>query len=382
MNTPLLAAGLFIGKMIKDRYYAGHTVIVIDSGGTYRSLFRALGGKYIEYTSEKPLKLNPFLIKKTEGRYIPDSYKISFLSNFIAKMWKEDLKNNPIAPVEYALLSKFLTLYYESLPKDEIPTLTRFCTWVKGYVAEEAIDTTLFNINNFLIVLEPFTQGIYKEHFNSTEVVYLEDSRLLCFELESVKSDSKLYPLVVKVLFDYVMQIVASQPEQIKAIKVEEGWTMLDDSSKDYIEELFRKGRKTNTAIWIITQNVDEIRDSSIAGAMKNNASTFILLYNDKESVRRDIADFLGMNAFDMEKYASLRRRDSYLNGYREVFIKEMDKSAVWRIETSLFEHAILTSRPDERNAMAQLIRLAEGDIEMASVTWVRQLLDKIVRYE
>ena len=46
---------------------------------------------------------------------------------------------------------------------------------------------------------------------------------------------------------------------------------------------------------------------------MKNNAATFILLYNDKASVREDIAEFLGMDAFDMEKYASLRRRDSYL---------------------------------------------------------------------
>lgn len=367
----------FNGKMIKDRYYAGHTVIVIDSGGTYRFLFQALGGKYIEYAPDIPLKLNPFLVKKKDGKYIPDSYKISFLTNFIAKMWKGDLHKNPLTEVEYALLSKFLKLYYDALTEDKIPTLIDFCTWVKGYVVVESIDSTLFDLQNFLIVLEPFTQGIYKDHFNSSEIVYLEDSHLLCFELESVKSDSKLYPLVVKVLFDYVLQLVATQPEQKKFIDIEEGWTMLDDSSKDYIEAFFRKGRKTNTSIRIITQNVDEIRDSKIAGAMKNNASTFILLYNDKESVRKDIADFLGMNAFDMEKYASLRRRDNYLDGYREVFIKEMDQSGVLGVETSLYERAILTSRPDERNAMAQLIRSTGGDVEMASVTWVKQILDK-----
>lgn len=366
----------FNGKMIKDRYYAGHTMVVIDSGGTYRFLFQALGGKYIEYNPDNPLRLNPFLVKKKKGQYLPDTDKVAFLVNFLAKMWKGDLINNPLSEVEYALLSKFLTLYYKSLvvSVDKIPNLIGFCQWLKTYLKEEEISQDIFDARNFYIVLEPFTEGIYKDHFNSFEVEHLEDSRLLCFELEAVKNDRKLYPLVVQVLFDYVLQLVATQPEQKKFIDIEEGWTMLDDASESYIESFFRKGRKTNTSIRIITQNVDEIRDSKIAGAMKNNAATFILLYNDKASVRQDIARFLGMDSFDIEKYASLRRRDNYLDGYREVFIKEMDKSAVWRIGTSLFEHGILTSRPDERNVISQLAT-KEGNIQHAVTTWVNTIM-------
>ena len=132
---------------------------------------------------------------------------------------------------------------------------------------------------------------------------------------------------------------------------------MLEDDSESYIESFFRKGRKANTAIRIITQNVDEIRNSRIAGAMRNNASTFMLLYNDKESVREEMAQFLDMDAFDKEKYASLRRRDHYEDGFREVFIKEMNTSSVWRVELSLYEHGLLTSRPDERNAIKALMQ-------------------------
>lgn len=366
----------FNGKMIKDRYYAGHTVIVIDSGGTYRMLFEALGGTYIDYRPERPLQFNPFLFKKNGARYIPNPEKISFLINFIAKIWKGDLHKNPLSEIEYAIFSKFLSKYYEALSDKDVPTLIGFCTWLKNYTVEEKIANDLFNVTEFLLILEPFTEGIYKEHFNALEIVHPEDTKLLCFELEAIKSDSKLYPLVVKVLFDYVLQLVASQGEEKKFIDIEEGWTMLDDSSQDYIESFFRKGRKTNTSIRIITQNVDEIKNSSIAGAMKNNASTFMLLYNDKESVRSDIADFLGMTSFDLEKYASLRRRDSYIDGYREVFIKEMDTSSVWRVETSLFEHGILTSRPDERNAIAKL-KKATGDIEIAVIDWVESVLKK-----
>ena len=370
----------FNGKMIKDRYYAGHTMVVIDSGGTYRFLFKALGGKYVEYDPESPLRLNPFLIKKKEGKYVPDTDKVAFLVNFLAKMWKGDLNKNPLSEVEYALLSKFLTFYYQSLTSDEIPNLIGFYKWLKKYVKQEGVAQDIFDARNFFIVLEPFTAGIYKDHFNAFEVEYLEDSKLLCFELEAVKNDKKLYPLVVQVLFDYVLQLVATQPDQKKFIDIEEGWTMLDDASESYIESFFRKGRKTNTSIRIITQNIDEIKNSKIAGAMKNNAATFILLYNDKISVREDIAQFLGMDEFDMEKYASLRRRDNYVDGYREVFIKEMNHSAVWQVGLSLFEHGILTSRPDERNEISRLLQ-KEGSLQSAVTTWVNRIAAENKKY-
>lgn len=370
----------FNGKMIKDRFYAGHTMIVIDSGGTYRNLFKALGGKYIEYDPERPLALNPFLATMDKGKYKADADKINFLVNFIAKIWKGDLQNNPLSEEEYAILSKSLNSYYKELKEGEIPTLIEFCKWLPSFVTKDKLMANLFKVDNFLLVLEPFTGGIYKDHFNARQEMRVEDDRLICFELEAVKANTKLYPLVVKVLFDYVLELVAKQPDQKKFIDVEEGWTMLDDSSKDYIEAFFRKGRKTNTSIRIITQNIDEIKHSAIAGAMKNNASTSILLYNDKEFVRKEIADFLGLSEFDREKYAALMRKNSYRGGFREVFIKEMDKSAIWRVETSLIEHAILTSRPDERNSINKLIE-KRGDIELAVCQWVREILEKEESY-
>jgi conjugal transfer ATP-binding protein TraC len=358
----------FNGKLIKDRYLAGHTVIVIDSGGTYRHLFKILDGKYIEYQPDNPLKLNPFLIKKDENnKYKTDLNKISFLIQFIGKIWKGDLNKNPLTEVEEALLSKFLVSYYSELEAQNIPSLISFCNWLKRQ--DQNLNQTIFNTEEFFLIIEPFTNGIYKEHFNSEIIEYLEDSKLICFELESVKNNPKLYPLVVQVLFDFVLQIVSNQPDAKKFIDIEEGWTMLNDSSQSYIESFFRKGRKTNTSIRIITQSIEEIKESAIVGAMKNNASTFILLYNDKESVRKEIGDFLGMREFDMEKYESMRRKDG-IDSYREVFIKEMNNSFVWQLKPSLTEYAILTSRPDERNRIDKLIK-EKGDIELAIMSWV-----------
>lgn len=368
----------FNGKMIKDRFYAGHTVIVIDSGGTYRHLFEALGGKYIELSSEKKLDLNPFLVPlNKEGNYVPDDNKVLFLVQLIGKMWKGDLNQSPLTEVEKALLSKWIPTYYKLLKKGNIPTLTGFYDYLKKQLDENNAEILslqkekLFHFQEFFIVLGPFAHGVYKEHFNSLNPTHLLDHKLVCFELESLKGNAKLYPLVVQILFDFAFNMVSANPEETKFIDIEEGWTMLDDASEEHIESFFRKGRKTKTSIRIITQDIGEIQGSRIAGAMKNNAASFILLYNEKDSSRREIGDFLGMNALDMQKYASLRRRDGK-DGYREVFIKEMANSNVWLLATSLWEHAMITSKPDERNKIASLTK-SLGSIEDGIAAWVAQ---------
>lgn len=362
----------FNGKLIKDRFFNGDTVIVVDSGGTYRRLFEILGGAYIEYKPDKPLKLNPFLIPKTKNnRYNLDTDQIVFLTEFIAKIWKEDAQ---LSKTERVLLSDFLIDYYNDLSENQIPSLTHFYIWFQGYIdgLAKPIDHKLFSVNNFLVSLKPYALGHYAEHFNATTIEDFDNCHLICFEIEAVRNNKELYPIVMHVLFDYIFRIVEKQPNQKKFIDIEEGWAMLNDASTEYIEAFFRKGRKTNTSIRIVTQSTDEVKFSSIAGAMRNNASTIILLYNEKESIRNEIAEFLGLSEFDCEKYASLRQTESY----REVFIKQMNDSFVCRLDVSLFEHGILTSRPDERNRITDLA-YKKQDLEAAVAEWVQEMIAK-----
>lgn len=355
----------FNSKMIKDRFEAGHTLLVIDSGGTYRRLFEALGGKYIEYSEENPLALNPFLTKREGMRYLASADKIDFLTSFIGKIYKGDLESNPMTEAEKAILGKYLSLYY--VKERKIPTLKGFCIFLRKH-KKDAEEKSLFPFTEFFTVMEPFVTGVYALHFNSEEVDYLTDHRLICFELESLKANPKLYPLVIQVLFDFAFEIVANKPNATKFIDVEEGWVMLNDAGEEYIESLFRKGRKTKTSIRLITQDITEVKDSRIAGALKNNASTFILLGNEKASSREEVASWLGLSDHEMQKYSSLRRSNG-LKPFREVLIKEMNQSNIFRIETSAHEYAIFTSRPDERNAISELKKT--HTLEDAISIWV-----------
>lgn len=358
----------FNGKMIKDRFFGGDTVIVIDVGGTYRHLFEAIGGKYIAYDPQNPpMRINPFLLVGSET---PDAEKIAFLVQFLGLIWKEDLQNNPLSPLEQAALSKLLLSYYRELIQGDVPSLKGFTQWL----GQQTTVPGRLPVEDFLLVCEPFATGQYADLFNTDTVDEAYDKeRLLCFELGLVRQNSRLYPIVVQVVFDLIFRITAKNPDQTKFIDIEEGWSMLNSASQDYIEAFFRKGRKNNISIRLITQSVEEIAGTAVAGALKDNVSTLILLYSEKDSTREQVANFLGLGDFDRQKYASLSRKDSLFGGYRDVFIKEMDSAAIWRMSPSIFEHAILTSRPSERNVIAKYSQEL-GSIQQGVCRWVHQV--------
>jgi type IV secretory pathway VirB4 component len=371
----------FNGKMIKDRYEAGHRVIVVDSGGTYRRLFQALGGKYIEYSPDQPLHLNPFLVQAKKGKYQPDVEKIHFLVQLIGKMWKGDLNEHPLSEVEKSLLDKWIGEYYQELSTEVVPSLTHFYTWLQEQFdqredLQDLEQKGLFAFQEFFIVLETFATGSYQQLFNAPTVDYLADHRLICFELEAVKNLPRIYPLVVQVLFDLALEIVAKHPKDTKFIDIEEGWTMLNDCSQDYINGFFRGSRKKKTSVRIVTQSLQEIKDSPIIGALKDSSSILILLYNDKSSSREEMGKFFGLSELDMDKYASLSRKDGHL-GYREVLIREMGTAKIWMVDTSLYEHAMITSEPDERNRITDLIE-EKGEVTKGICAWVKEMKDMI----
>ena len=64
-----------------------------------------------------------------------------------------------------------------------------------------------------------------------------------------------------------------------------------------------------------------------------------------------------------MEQYASLGRGAAY----REVLIKEMDRSSVRVVKTSLYEHALLTSEPDECLRI-EALRAAKSTSSMTAI--------------
>lgn len=55
-----------MNSVVRQLYEQGTDVVMVDTGNSYEGLCEYLGGKYISYTEERPITMNPFRINRAE----------------------------------------------------------------------------------------------------------------------------------------------------------------------------------------------------------------------------------------------------------------------------------------------------------------------------
>ena len=73
-----------MNSVVRQLHEQNTDVVMVDTGNSYEGLCEYLGGKYIAYTEEKPITMNPFKISREEYNI----EKIDFLKNLILMIWK------------------------------------------------------------------------------------------------------------------------------------------------------------------------------------------------------------------------------------------------------------------------------------------------------
>ena len=373
-----------MGHFIVQRHERKERQIGIDVGGTYKNIFEALGSndpnsdvRYYEYSPEKPIKFNPFLCPVNDGfEYLISDDKVGFIITMLnlIKNGSKGKWNNQ----EWSVLQMLIPLYYKELGEKAIekrqaatPNLIGFVEWLNEYSIKNKSNENFkriaerFDIFGFLLTLEPFVKGKYKELLNSEDTLDISDYNLVCFDMARVKDDERLYPLVSLLLMELSMDVIRKYPEDKKHFFMDEAWSMLSDSMGDFVEYLFRTIRKCNGAMTIITQGVDEL-NTHIGAVIKNNAETKVILNHTNEQAIIKVGTSLGFTQSEIELIKSIRVNTDC----REVFIKQGNNAFVFVLEVPPTEHAILTSNPVERNHLNKLKKMYDGNTQFAVKQW------------
>jgi hypothetical protein len=80
-----------MNTMLHQYLLTDSDVVMIDVGHSYKGLCDYFNGRYITYSEEKPISMNPFFIRQVEYNI----EKVDFLVNLVMLLWK-----NPFATVE------------------------------------------------------------------------------------------------------------------------------------------------------------------------------------------------------------------------------------------------------------------------------------------
>ena len=357
-----------VGYFLVQRHERKARQIIIDVGGSYKNLLITLNGQkfeetYFEYDPARPMAFNPFLVPLVEGRYPVTNERINFLMSLFFRIWRGD-KTETVEQVEKSILKELIRSYYLWLGKQRAlrPCLNSFYAYCQEQAAKqegEEGDFHYFDIRQFLTTLRPYHDGIYKDILNAEYETDISQHPLVCFDMNRIKRDSMLKPIITMLITQLALDQLEKYPEEEKYIYMDEAWSMLSGSFAEFIEEMYRTIRKSKGSMWVITQGVDEIVRSTIGNAILINAEIKVLLKHYDQKMISQVETHMGLTGQEMEKFISLRKEREF----REIFVKMGDTSRVFALEPSEQHAIVLSSKPDERN---QLVRLMKKHLRVA----------------
>ncbi|MDE6542985.1 MAG: TraG family conjugative transposon ATPase, partial [Muribaculaceae bacterium] len=168
-----------------------------------------------------------------------------------------------------------------------------------------SLEKVHFDIRDFAAILKQFYRGGELEMtLNSDLDASLFDERFIVFEIDKIKDDPVLFPIVVLIIMDVFLQKMRIKKGR-KALIIEEAWKAIaSPTMAEYIKFLYKTVRKFHGIAGVVTQELNDVIDSPIVKeAIINNSDVKILLDQSKFKDRYDdISAILGLTPIQKQQ--------------------------------------------------------------------------------
>lgn len=224
----------FMNHLVRQYYEQGTHVVLVDTGNSYQGLCEMIrrktggaDGVYFTYTEEKPISFNPFFT---------DDYKFSVekkdsIKTLLLALWKgEDEK---ITKTESGELGSAVSAYIRRIQqnRDIVPSFDTFYEYMLNDYRKELAARDIkvsrkdFNIDNFLTTLRQYYKGgRYDFLLNSKENIDLLGKRFIVFEIDSIRDNKELFPVVTIIIMEAFINKMRRLKGVRKQLIVEEAW--------------------------------------------------------------------------------------------------------------------------------------------------------------
>ena len=202
-------------------------------------------------------------------------------------------------------------------------------------MAEKHIE---FDIDNFAAILEQFYKGGELECTLNNDVdASLFDEKFIVFEIDKIKDDPVLFPIVVLIIMDVFLQKMRIKKGR-KALIIEEAWKAISSPTMaEYIKYLYKTVRKFHGIAGVVTQELNDVIDSPIVKeAIINNSDVKILLDQSKFKDRYDdISAILGLTQVQKQQIFTVNALNNHdgRSYFKEVWICRGQVSDVYGVE-------------------------------------------------
>ncbi|MFR9611497.1 MAG: TraG family conjugative transposon ATPase [Rikenellaceae bacterium] len=370
----------FMNHMVRQYYEQGTHVVLVDTGNSYQGLCNMINRKtngedgiYYTYTEESPISFNPFY---TEDHKF-DVEKMDSIKTLLLTLWKSD--DERISKTESGELGSAVASYIKRIVNDHTitPNFNTFYEFMLNEYRTELEHRAIrvrrdeFDIDNFLTTtMQYYRGGRYDFLLNSDANIDLLNKRFIVFEIDSIKENRELFPIVTII----IMEAFINKMRRVKGVRkqliCEEAWKALSSPSMaSYMLYLYKTVRKYFGEAIVVTQEVDDIISSPIVKeAIINNSDCKILLDQRKYMNKFDaIQNLLGLSDKERSQILSINLANDPKRLYKEVWIGLGGaQSAVYATEVSIEEYLSYTTEESEKVEVQRLTEEMGGDIEGA----------------
>lgn len=368
----------FTNHLVRQYWEQGTHILLVDTGNSYKGLCDLIhqktggdDGIYFTYKENDPISFNPFFTE--DYRY--DIEKRDSIKTLILTLWKRE--DEPPRRSEEVALSNAVSLYIEKIKKNRKikPNFNSFYDFVrKDYrkiLADKNVREKDFDVDGFLNVLEPYYKnGEYGYLLNSDKELDLLNKRFIVFELDVVKDNPILFPVVTIIIMETFINKMRRLQGIRKMILIEEAWKAIaKEGMANYIRYLFKTVRKFYGEAVVVTQEVDDIISSPVVKeTIINNSDCKILLDQRKYQNKFDqIQNLLGLTDKERSQILSINLANAANRLYKEIWIGlGGTQSAVYATEVSAEEYLCYTTEETEKLELIRLTEKLGGNIELA----------------
>ena len=346
----------YVNSMVRQAHEQDTDIVLVDTGNSYEGLCEYFGGKYISYTEEHPITMNPFKIKREEWNI----EKLGFLKNLVMLIWKGS--QGTVSKTEDRLIEQVINEYYDTyFTTKRVSNLCfnsfyEFSTERLPKICEEnglhGIDLSSYNY----LLKDFYKGGSHDVTLNENMDSSLFDETFIVFEIDSIKDDPLLFPLVTLIIMDVFLQKMRIKKNR-KMLIIEEAWKAIaSPMMAEYIKYLYKTARKFWASVGVVTQEIQDIIGSEIVKeAIINNSDVVMLLDQSKFKERFDtIKAILGLTDVDCKKIFTINRLENKegRSFFREVFIRRGQTSNVYGVEEPHECYMTYTTERAEKEAL------------------------------
>ncbi len=277
----------FVQSLLTQLLVRDVEAIIVDRGGGYACLTRALGGQVISI--DAGISLNPFDLPA--GITVPPPEKKVFLAAILRAMLESNFSHDP---EEGAILDAAVEQTYARA------TTTRRDA-ASGTLVETFEGARLSDLLTTLITMEELGDRAMSSrerelarHLSSRLLPWTNESSLgqlldrptsaridaplVYFETTGLDRHPALRSVVLLLLGDLIWRRVQEHPERRKLVIFDEAWALLKiPHAALFIGELYRRFRRYGAAVYTIAQSLDDFRGEGASGILENTTYHFLL---------------------------------------------------------------------------------------------------------